>query len=300
MIDSVSDLSNALAAVVERSGPGVVRIEGRRRGPSSGAVWSADGLVVTTSHVLEWDENIKVGLPDGTAATAALVGRDPTTDLALLRVPASGLGVPDWADVDRVKVGHLTLAVSRPGRSVRASLGVVSAVGDPWRTRSGGRIDRYIETDLGIYPGFSGSLLADSGGRALGLNTSGLIRGLSLAVPGKTVRRVAETLIAHGHVRRGYLGVGTYPVPLSPALEQQLGQSSALLVVSVEPESPAARAGLLLGDALVSFGGQPVRHPADLLSLLDEESVGTEVKARIIRAGEMRELTISVGTRPAR
>jgi S1-C subfamily serine protease len=293
------ELSERLARVVEASGPSVVRVEARRGSPASGVVWSADGVVVTASHVLEWDDSIEVGLPDGRSLAASLIGRDPTTDLAALRVEAGALRVPEWNGA-RLKVGHLVLALSRPGRSARASLGIVSAAGDAWRTPAGGRLDRYIQTDVPLHPGFSGGLLVDAAGAGIGVNTSGLLRRTSLALPAETARRVVDSLVAHGQVRRGFLGIGTYPVRLPAALEQQLGQSSGLLIVSVQPDSPAARSGLFLGDTLVALEGRAVTHAADLLPFLEEERIGAELPARIVRAGELRDVRLAVGARDER
>lgn len=296
MSDLVKGLSSELAALVERGGVSVVRVDGRRM-PSSGVAWTADGVVVTAHHTLERDEGIEVGLPDGGSAPAALVGRDPTTDVAVLRAQATGLCVPAWVGPEAARVGSLAMALSRPGRSVRASLGIVSVRGESWRTPAGGRVDHYLQTDIARHPGFSGGLLIGVGGDALGLNTSGLLRGASLTVPSPTLRRVVEAILAHGRVRRGFLGLGTYAVRLPAELEKELGQSSALMIVSVESDSPASRAGLRLGDVLVTFDGHPVRHPADLLPLLDGERIGAEVPVRILRAGETRDATVTVGAR---
>jgi S1-C subfamily serine protease len=299
MSDIANDLSSRLVAVVERAAPSVVRVEGRRRGASSGVVFAADS-VVTAHHCLEWDDGIRVGLADGTTVTAVVVGRDPTTDLALLKVQGSALAAPAWADPADVKVGHLVLGLSRPDRSVRAGLGIVAAAGDAWRTPAGGRIDRYIETDLGLHSGFSGGLVVDASGRALGLKTAGLVRGAPLVVPPSTVRRVVEALTAHGHVRRGFLGVGTMPVRLGPEQEKALGQPAALLVTSVQPDTAAARAGVLLGDALLAFDGHVLNRPGDLFARLDEDAIGRSVPLRLLRAGTVKDVVAQVGTRDAR
>jgi S1-C subfamily serine protease len=205
--------------------------------------------------------------------------------------------VPSWADPAGIKVGQLVLALSRPGRSVRASLGIVSVRGEAWRTPAGGRLDHYLQTDLARHPGFSGGLLVGMGGEALALNTAGLLRGATLAVSAPTLRRVVEALLTHGRVRRGYLGIGTYPVRLPAPLEKEAGQPVALMLVSVEAGSPAERAGLRLGDALLTFAGQALRHPSDLLGLLDAERIGAEVAVRLLRAGELREVTLTIGAR---
>jgi S1-C subfamily serine protease len=262
-------------------------------------VWS-DGVVVTASHVLEWDEGVEVGLPDGNSAKAALAGRDPGTDLAVLRVEASGLAPVEWPADLGLKVGHLALGISRPGQSARARLGIVNALADSWRTPAGGRLDRYIETDIALHAGFSGSLLVDAAGAAVGLNTAGLLRRASLAVDPRTLRRVVTALLAHGGVRRGFLGIGTYPVRLPPGVEAAEKQPTGLLLLSVQPDSPAGKAGFLLGDTLLGLDGQPLRSAGDLLPFLEEEKIGSTLKARVLRAGEVRELSLGVGVREGR
>jgi len=299
MADPLEQFSDALAAVVERTAPAVVRVEGRRRGAASGVAWSED-VVVTTHHALEWDEDISVGLPEGKTDKASLAGRDPSTDLAVLRVPGAGLRPPAWSDLDGLKVGHLVLAVSRPGRTAQARLGMVAALADSWRTPAGGKVDRYLQTDLPLHPGFSGSALVDVAGRVRGLNTAGLLRGTATAMPVVTVRRVVESLLAHGQVRRGYLGVGAQPVRLPAGAGQAADQTAALLVSSVQAESPASRAGLMLGDVLLALDGHPLAHPADLLPLLDEDRIGAPSRARVLRGGEVREVEIVIGARADR
>lgn len=291
-----TDLSESVAAAVETAGRAVVRVEARRRGTSSGVVWSADGLIVAAHHNVEWDEDIPIGLPDGTSVRAKVVGRDPGTDLALLRAPFEGAAPPEWK-TEAVKVGHLVLALTRPGRTVRASLGVVHAQGDEWRTGGGGRIDRYLETDLPLQPAFSGSLLVDLQGRALAVNNAGLMRGASLAVPPATVRRVVESLLAHGRVRRGFLGISTIPVRPPAGVQASAGQAAVLLVTSVQEDSGAGKAGLLLGDALVSVEGQAVASPGDLVPFLEEDGIGRPLALRILRAGRLEEVAVKVGTR---
>jgi S1-C subfamily serine protease len=161
----------------------------------------------------------------------------------------------------------------------------------------GGRIDAEIQTDLGIHTGFSGSALVDLKGRVLGVNTAGFFRGVASVVPTSTVRRVVESLLAHGQVQRGYLGIVTQPVRLPAALGEQLGQGTALLLSSVQPGSPADQAGLVLGDVLLAFEGTPLRHPGDLLPLLDEERIGREATLKVLRGGEARDVRITVGAR---
>jgi serine protease DegQ len=299
MTEIGTQLSQATAGAVEKAGRAVVRVEGRRRGPSSGVAWSADGLIVAAHHNLEWDEDVGIGLHDGTVAKANVIGRDPTTDVALLKASAAGLATPDWTD-DGVKVGHLVLVLTRPGRTARASLGVVHALGDEWRTSAGGRVDRYLQTDVEIRTGFSGSLLVDLAGRALGMNNAGLVRGASLALPPATLRRVVDALVAHGHVQRGFIGIGTMPVHLPAEVQKSTGQRAGLLVTSVQPDSGAAGAGLMLGDVLLAVEGHALGGPADLLPFLEAERIGQPIAVRLLRAGELRDLQVTVGTREAR
>jgi len=296
MTNVLSELSEALAQTVESAGPGIVRVEGRRRLPASGIVWSADGIVVTANHVVKQDSNIGVGLPDGQTVKAELVGRDPSTDLAVLKAETSGLS-PAARAGDSLHVGHMVLALGRPGRTVQATLGIVSALGDSWRTSMGGQIDRYLQTDVVMYPGFSGGPLVSATGEVLGLNTSALLRGVSLSVPAATLERVAGALVTHGRLRRGYLGVSTQPVRLPAAVKQALDQETGLLVVSVEPDSPADKGGLVMGDAIVGLGEATVRHHDDLLAQLSGEQVGQKTPIKIVRGGEVRSLNVTIGER---
>jgi S1-C subfamily serine protease len=293
----LSDLSNAIAAAAASAGAGVVRVEARPRLPASGIVWSADGVVVTANHIVEQDENITLGLPDGRTTAATIAGRDPTTDIAVLRASETGLQVRPWADTTTLKVGHFVLALGRPDQKVMATLGIVSALGDAWRTPAGGRLDRYLQTDVVMYPGFSGGPLVDANGQFVGMNTSALARGVSLTIPVTTLRPVVETLLAKGRISRGYLGVGAQPVRLASALAQQLKQETGLLIVSVEPGSPAEQAGLFLGDTLVTLDGHPVRHLDDLLSSLGSDRVGASVSAVFIRGGAAQTVSVVVGER---
>ncbi|MCI0799709.1 MAG: trypsin-like peptidase domain-containing protein [Chloroflexi bacterium] len=298
MSEILQNLSNDLAETVTTAGPAVVRVEARDRLPASGIAWSADGVVVTAHHVVERDDNINIGLADGRTIPAALVGRDPTTDLAVLRAETSGLSAPAWDGGDDLRVGHLVLALGRPGNNVRATMGIVGALGKSWRTPSGGTLDRYLQTDLVMYPGFSGGPLVGADGRVLGLNTSALLRGVSLTVPFGTLRRVVEALLAHGRISRSYLGVGSQPTRLPEGLVEQLGQETGLLLVSVEPGSPAEEGKLYLGDTIVALDGQPVRHLDDLLSNLGSDRIGNTVPVRIVRGGQVQEVDVTLREHP--
>lgn len=297
MSEFLSDLSNALSGIVESAGQSLVRVEARRRLPASGIVLSADGIIATANHAVERGEGFTVGLPDGQSAAAALIGRDPTTDLAVLRAETQGLAPAALAAVDDLRVGHLVLALGRPGQTAQATLGIASALGPAWRTPAGGEVDRYLQTDVVMYPGFSGGPLVDAVGQVRGLNTSALLRGVSLAIPSSTIQRVADALLAHGRVRRGYLGVGAQAVRLPTAISEKIGQETGLLIMSVNPGSPADEAGLLLGDTIVGLDGQPVRHLDNLLALLSGDRVGVEVSVRIVRSGELQDVMVPVGER---
>jgi S1-C subfamily serine protease len=296
MADVLAQLSDSLAETVEVAGPGVVRIEGRRRLPATGIVWSADGVIVTANHVVKRDEQIGIGLVDGQRVTATVAGRDPSTDLAVLKAEASDL-TPAARAAGGLHVGHLVLALGRPGRTVQATLGIVSALGDSWRTRMGGQIDRYLQTDVVMYPGFSGGPLVGAGGQVLGLNTSALARGVSLTIPMATVERVTSALLTHGRMQRGYLGVSTQPARLPGAILEEIDQETGLLVVNVEPDSPADDGGLVLGDTIVGLGGSAVRQHDDLLALLAGDLVGQKTPVQIVRGGELRTINVTVGQR---
>lgn len=295
MSESLTNLSNALAGLVQAAGPGIVRVEGRRRLPASGIVYSADGLIVTANHVVEQDDNITLGLADGSTVSATLVGRDPATDVALLRAERGGLTPATWVDASELKVGNLVLALGRPGRTVQATLGIISALGGAWRAGAGGEIDHYLQTDVVMYPGFSGGPLVEAGGRIAGLNSSALARGVSAAVPAATVKRVVDALAAHGKMPRGYLGVGVQPVRLSDGLQQSVGQETGLMIMSVEEKSPAHQGGLAQGDVIVAFDNQPVRGVDELQAALAVDKAGKSVPLRIVRTGQIQTVTVTVG-----
>lgn len=292
---TISDLSIGLAKTVENAGSVVVRIDARRRFPASGFVWSEDGLIVTANHVVRRDTKIDVGLADGSQIAAQLVGRDPSTDLALLKLEANGLTTLDEAVEENVQVGNLVLALGRPGGSVQATLGIVSALGSAWRTRRGGQADRYIQTDVLMYPGFSGGPLVTAGGSLIGLNSSALMQGVSITLPTTTLRRIVNALQEHGRVRRGYLGVSTQIVRLQEDMRQELGQKSGLLIVAVEPSSPADEAGLTIGDTIVKLGSTTIRRHDDLLAELMGAELDTKMPVTIVRGGELQTLNVKIG-----
>lgn len=294
VLSSLSDDLVALVAAIEKS---IVQVDARDRQTATGIVWSADGLIVTADHVVQREDNIKIGLPDGQTVNATIVGRDPNSDLALLRAEATGLTVPAWGDVGDPGVGQLVLAVARPTGKPMTTLGVVSAFTST-NNRRGQAID-VVQTDVTLYPGFSGGALVNARGQVVGLNSSALARGISTAIGAGTVKRVLEALTTSGRVRRGYLGVGLQPVPLPQAIQQTLGreQGNGLLTMGVEPGSPADQSGLILGDIIVGVSGKAISDMEDLQSELAGDRVGQAVPFHIIRGGQTHTLQVTVGER---
>lgn len=299
MSETLQALSNALADAVERAGRSVAAVHARRRIPASGVVWRP-GVIVATHHTLERDEDLTVTLDGGVTVPATMAGRDPATDLAVLRFEGDAVAA-EHADAAELRVGSLVLAVGRPGASVTASLGAISSVGGERLTRGGGRIDRLVRLDLDVHDGFSGGALVSAGGRVLGINTSWLARGAPITLPASTVDRVADQLLERGYVPHGYLGMGGQPVRIpqaSPGTEA--AGETGVMITSVAPGGPAERAGILLGDIVLSFAGVPVGDPGEVLGLLRAQAVGTEVPVRLLRAGGRVDATLTIGEHPRR
>jgi S1-C subfamily serine protease len=294
----LSSLSKAMADAVEIGGSGTVLLNARRRFPASGVLYEAD-LILTASHVIEREDDIPVVLADGSELTADLLGRDPGSDLAVLRLGSAVTSPAEFTPQD-ARVGQLVLALGRPTpEGIQASLGVVSAVAGPVHTRRGGLLERHIRTDAIPYPGFSGGPLIDSAGHVLGVNTSGLTRGASIAIPSGLALQIAQSLVEHGSVKRGYLGVRSQPVEIPQHQQDALGrqQASGLLLVGIERKSPAEEAGLMVGDILVGFAGAPVADPDELFTHLTGEVVGSPTVVEIVRAGTLENVTVTIGER---
>lgn len=294
---SFQSISKGLADAIERAGSSVVRIQSRGRGPASGVVWATD-VVVTASHAIG-EEPLSVVTAEGSAREVQRVARDPSTGLAVLRT-SDPLGEPaTWSEGAGLRVGHLVVRLGRPGRTVRATVGIVSASGsEPWTTHAGGRVDRYLESDAAHPPGFSGGPLVGLDGEVLGINSSRLVRGASVTLPTSTVRRVVEQLLAAGKVRRSYLGIRSQPVWLPAEVREQTGEEVGLWVLSVEPGGPAAEAGVLFGDTVLRLGGDEVKDLDDLHRFLREDRVGQSVPVQVLRGGQVLELTLTLGERP--
>jgi S1-C subfamily serine protease len=280
---------DAIADLVDKTSPSLVRVDAGHRFGGTGTAWS-DDLVVTASHVVERDDDIELGLDGDHTVKASLVGRDETTNIALLRVQGGPKLTPaTFRSLDDLRVGHFVVAVARPGKTVRASFGIVSTLGAEFQTRPGARIARWLETDADIAAGWSGGLLVDVEGRALGVNNRGLVRHAHLTVPHVTLERVVLELKQHGKVRRGYLGVGVHRVALPEAIAKTVGHDSGALVHAVEPKSHADTAGVLLGDVIVSIDGAKVESPWGLASVL-RDKVDADIAIQVVRAGKLETL----------
>jgi S1-C subfamily serine protease len=288
-------LSAELAGVVERTGPSIVRVDDGSRLTATGIIWSEDGLILTTSHGVERDEGVAVELADGARHAAVLVGRDPDTDIAVLRIERSGLPAIESPDEDEVKVGHLVLAVARPGNSgLHATLGIISARFD---TERDGRVGYILHTDAVLYPGFSGGALVGMDGRTVGLTNLMFGRGKGVAIGMPVAAQVAQALLAHGRVQRAFLGITTQAVPLPASIAGKLDQPQerGVLIVQVASGSPAEQGGLLLGDLLLRIEETAIQDPEELRQELRAFQPGREVTLGLVRGGELREVKATLG-----
>lgn len=294
---TLAALSAELAGVVARVGPSVVRVDDGSRLTATGIVWSEDGVVLTTSHGIERDENIAVVLANGTRLGATVVGRDPETDLAVLRVASGDLTPIAKADPDAAQVGQIILALGRPGEAgLQATLGIISSRQD---AQDGGRPEYILHTDATLYPGFSGGPLVNVQGQVVGLTNLGFGRGLGMALGLPILTHVAEALLAGGTVQRGYLGVSTQSAPLPQSLKTSLGlaQEYGLLVVQVESGGPADTAGLQLGDTLMGMDGAALADVDDLRRRLRGLAAGKNVTLNLARGGTAHDLPVTLGAR---
>ena len=294
----LTQISDGLAAAVERAGAGTVTVYGRRRQSATGIAWGDDGLILTASHVVEREDDLKVGLPGGETVDATFVARDPGSDVALIRVAQPV--TPIERSANPARPGHLVLAVGRPDEEgLQASFGGVSVVSGPWKTKTGLTVDGFIRADVAMLPGFSGGPLVDTEGRLVGMTSSHLGRGGGMALPVSALESLVATLLEHGKVRRGYLGVGAQAVPLPEALKPHAadGQGHGLIVVMVEQGGPAEAAGLMIGDVLLSVAGEQVGAVEDLQQHLSGDRVGTQVAVALVRGGQRHELAVTVGER---
>ena len=297
-MSTFTDFSNGLTSAVQKGGASTVLVDARRRYPASGIVYAAD-LILTADHVVTREENLNATGADGKSYPVTIAGRDPGSDLALLRISEKAF-TPASIAKDEPKVGQLVLALGRPTDSgVQASWGIITAIGGPARTGRGGLLDAYIQTETTSYPGFSGGPLVNTEGEVLGLNTSGLARGTALTIPIKSAWRIADSLAKHGTVKRGYLGVRTQSVDLPESAQKDLknNQEHGLLVLWLEDKGPAEQSGLLVGDILVRVGEQTVGDPDDLYSALNSDTVGKSIAVELLRGGKPQVIKVTVGER---
>jgi len=294
------ELSNALAQATERAAANVVAVHAEARGSSSGVVWRT-GLIVTAEHALRRDEEIHATLPDGRVVPATLAGRDPSTDLAVLKCAEASAAIPGLGDVTLLKPGNLTLVVGRTRASGPvAALGVVSLIAPERRTWTGAALAPYIRLDVGLQPIAIGGAVVDAQGRTVGIATPRFARFGAIAIPAPAVDRVVDTLLKKGHIPQGYLGVGLQPVRLPDALRQSLQRSekTAAIVLEVEPESPAHKAGIVIGDILIALAGHPIARLEDVHAQLHGEAIGKPLSLKFVRGGATQEVNIVVGERP--
>jgi len=326
----LQQLSKGMADLVEASAETVLRVEARRRLPASGIVWSED-LIIAAHHAVEFEDDISIGTADGQRLRAALIGRDPRIDLALLRVDGS-LKPAAWAPQDELRAGHLVIALGRPRQNIRASLGIVVGIsgsadaerqikrmkaqfwgqmkgdkkqwkGRKWRkrlARDGGGwalalAGGVIHSDVTMYPGFSGGPLLAADGKVYGMNTSGLPGGLSTAIPLASIRESVAALLSKGKIQTGYLGIGVQTAQLPDAVAESIEQEAGLLIVSIEADSPAAKASLLVGDILTALGGEAIEHIDELQVMLTRLEVGTEISTQFVRGGEIQDGSVVIG-----
>ncbi len=331
MTNILGSISSEMAALVEKAAPSVLRVEARRRLPATGIAWS-ENLVITAHHVVEIEDDIAIGTPDGGSLSANLLGRDPRNDLALLRVDGS-LKPANLSGDEDLRVGNLVFALGRPRQQIKATLGIVSGLVNPadlnrrrrrmkqafakgkgdrrawkkskwkwkkwmaWEGESWGMLlaDRLIQTDVTMYPGFSGGPLLGADGTLHGMNTSGFGGGVSAAVPVDVLRKSVAALLSDGKITTGYLGIGVQTAQLPDSVAESLSQDAGLLVVSIEADSPAAAAGILVGDILTALGGESIEHVDELQVILARLELGSEVGTRYTRGGESREGSVVVG-----
>ena len=292
------ELSDALADAAEQAGKATVLVNARRRLPASGVAYAPD-LILTADHIVEREEDIRVTLADGTEIPARVAGRDAGSDLAVLRLDRPAATAARMTP-SPARLGQIALVLGRPSPDgIEASLGTVSAIGGPIRTARGGMLERYIRTDSISYPGFSGGPLVAADGTVLGINTSGLARGSAITIPADVSWKIAETLIQHGRIKRGYLGIRSQTVELPTASQTALqrGQRTGLLIVGIEKDTPASKGGLMVGDILVGVAGAPVLDQDELFTHLNRDVAGRSTPIEILRGGQPQTLSVQVGER---
>ncbi len=292
-------LSKELSDLAAAVGPSVVAVEGQRRAYSSGVHWRKN-LVVTAEHTIRRDEELRVILSDQKEMQAKIVGRDPGTDIALLQVDQLDIPIAKAQKSKDIRVGEIVLVLGRsPNSGMNASAGIISAVSGSWRTWRGGHLDSYVRLDATVFSGSSGGAVVDHEGKIVGIATAALSRVAGLAIPSSTIEKVIDTLLKHGAVPRGYIGVGLQQVALPESFKKSfsLDAGQGLMVFSVEPSGAEEKGGILVGDILLKVDGQSIANVEDLQSTLAQETIGKRLDVQFIRGGELKRLMIQVGER---
>jgi S1-C subfamily serine protease len=296
-------LSEEIANAVKNVSGSVVAVQGGRRLTASGIHWRS-GLVVTANHMIRRDDQLSIIFAGHRSAPAALVGRDPSTDIGVLKMDGSaGLSPAETTSTVGLKVGHVVVAVGRSHLGdVSASSGIVARLGSQWKTWRGGDIDQLVRPDITLYPGQSGSALVNSHGQVLGMNTVGLARMAAITVPTATVDRVIVELLEHGHIRRPYLGLAMQTVSIPEDLrgKLKLESTTGLLVMHVEVDGPGNKGGVMLGDVIIGIQGKPAGDLRTLQEALAGLRTGDPGKLTVIHGGEKRDLAVTVGDRTSR
>lgn len=295
---AIAKFSDELSSATAQAGDSVVTVFGRRGLPSSGVIWR-EGIVVTADHTIQCEDEISVLTEDGRHA-AGLAGRDPGTDLAVLKLEASVARPAELGDPTQLKLASFVLALGRArNANLVASSGIIGGIGAGFRTWRGGRIDQSIRLDLNLYPGFSGGPLAGVEGKVLGINTSGLGRGRPVTIPVVTVERTVDELLKKGYIARPYLGVAMQPVRIPESTRGKLKSSPAggLIVLHVENGGPADEAGIVLGDVIVELQDQPVLDLRHIRGVLTDSKIGNSIAVTILRAQEPKRLAIKLAER---
>lgn len=293
----LTQLSNQLADAIAAAAPSVVQVHGQGR-PASGVV-HGPGVVITTMRAIGREDGLTIRTHDGQSFEAEMAGWDPSTTIAVLRV--AGLAAPALGLAsDAPRVGHLALALARSwSNAVTASAGIVSVIGGPLRTGRRRAIEQVIRTTAPMHDGFSGGAFLDANGALIGITTASAIRGLGVVIPAPLAWKAAAHVLEHGRTSRGYLGIGTQQVALPEHQRAGLDREHALLVMAVAPDSPAAAAGVLVGDLVTALGDKAVASPDDLLDALTGVPAGRAVALQVLRGGAAADVTVTVGERRA-
>jgi len=299
-MSSLAQFSDQLAEAVSTAAASVVAVHARPRLASTGVHWR-DGVIVTTDATVKRSDDISVTLPSGDRVTATLAGRDPGTDLAVLRIPAGRLPVASRSAAADLRPGHLVLALARTGNDgPQATFGVVSSVGEAWRTWRGGTLDRRVQSDLELFPGFGGGPLVTAHGTIAGINSGGMSKPRCVTIPDTTIDRVLDSILNRGYVARGWLGASMQTVKFSEAATAKLGfdGQGGLVVLDVEHDSPAAHGGIMIGDVLVRMDDVRITRHDDVMAFLGSDRVGTTVQMQVVRGGEVVTVPVVMGERP--